>query len=144
MNSSLLRSLIIVGLVVFGGLYYYSGEVEERYREPARNYLDSALNRISSWQPSALRAELSRQTLAQVSDAQLVSLSEQYKHLGPYLRMDELRFSRLSGALSLFADAPRLSYSSKLYFEGGSAVMTATLTLQDQRFKLYNFNLTTP
>lgn len=144
MNSTLLRSFILVGLIAFGGLYYYSSQVEEQYGEPARSYLDTALSSISSWQPAALRAQLSRETLAQVNDKQLAGLSAQYQHLGQYQRMDELRFSRLSGALSLFADSPRLSYSSKLYFENGSAIMTATLTLQDQRFKLYNFNLATP
>ena len=144
MNSTLLRSFILVGLIAFGGLYYYSNQVEEQYGEPARSYLDTALSSISSWQPGALRAQLSRETLAQVNDKQLAELSAQYQHLGQYQRMDELRFSRLSGALSLFTDSPRLSYSSKLYFENGSAIMTATLTLQDQRFKLYNFNLATP
>ncbi len=144
MNNTLLRVFIIGGLVLFGSLYYYSGEVEDSYREPARNYLQRALLNISSWQASALTTALSRQTLAHVSDAQLSSLVEQYRHLGRYQRMDELRFSRLSGALSLFAEAPRLSYSSKIYFEKGAAIMTATLTLQDQRLKLYNFNLATP
>lgn len=141
MKNSALRLFIVAGLVLFGSLYYYSGEVEEHYQDNARRYLDGALQRVSSWQPAALKNELSQATLSHVSDAQLAELTSQYQHLGRYERMDELRFSRLSGALSLFADSPRLSYSSKIYFEQGQAVMTATLTLQDQRFKLYNFNL---
>lgn len=141
MKNSALRVFIVSGLILFGSLYYYSGEVEEHYADNARRYLDGALQRISSWESAALKAELSRTTLSHVSDSQLAELAEQYRSLGSYERMDELHFSRLSGALSLFSDAPRLSYSGKIYFDEGKAVMTATLTLQDQRFKLYNFNL---
>ena len=141
MKNTALRVFIIAGLILFGSLYYYSDQVEEHYEENARRYLDSALQRISSWEPEALKNELSQATLSHVSDAQLAELVEQYRSLGAYERMDELNFSQLSGALSLFAESPRLSYSGKIYFAHGAAVMTATLTLQDQRFKLYNFNL---
>lgn len=141
MKNTALRVFIVAGLVLFGSLYYYSGEVEKHYEDNARRYLSNALQRISSWETDALKEELSQATLSHVSDEQLAALAEQYRSLGAFDRMDELHFSRLSGALSLFAESPRLSYSGKIYFEQGAAVMTATLTLQNQRFKLYNFNL---
>ncbi|MFT4918981.1 MAG: hypothetical protein ACI8RU_001599 [Zhongshania aliphaticivorans] len=144
MRNPLLNIFIIASLILFGGLYYYSGQVEDHYSENAERYLKTALVSISSWQTEDLKAQLSTATLAQVDDQQLRKLCAEYARLGEFQRMGELQFSRLSGALSLFSEPPRLSYSSNVHFEHGSAVMTATLTLENQRFKLYNFNLGKP
>lgn len=144
MRNSALRLFILSGLILFGSLYYYSGEVEEHYAENARKYLDGALTRMSDWQPGSLKGELARETLLHVSDSQLQALTEEYRYLDTYQSMEELRFSRLSGALSLFADAPRLSYSALIHFSGGDAIMTATLTVEDERFKIYNLNFGKP
>lgn len=144
MRNPLLNTFIIASLVLFGGLYYYSGQVENHYSDNANRYLNAALTSISSWQTPDLKAQLSAATLAQVDDSQLDKLCAEYAQLGKFQRMEELQFSRLSGALSLFSEPPRLSYSSNVHFEHGSAVMTATLTLENQRFKLYNFNLGKP
>jgi hypothetical protein len=143
-RNPLLNIFIIASLILFGGLYYYSGQVEEHYSENAERYLKTALVSISSWQTEDLKAQLSAATLAQVDDQQLRKLCTEYARLGEFQHMGELQFSRLSGALSLFSEPPRLSYSSNVHFEHGSAVMTATLTLENQRFKLYNFNLGKP
>tara|TARA_R110000772_G_scaffold58976_1_gene133637 strand:- start:18026 stop:18478 length:453 start_codon:yes stop_codon:yes gene_type:complete len=143
-RNPLLNIFIIASLILFGGLYYYSGQVEDHYSENAERYLKTALVSISSWQTEDLKAQLATATLAQVDDQQLRKLCVEYARLGEFQRMGELQFSRLSGALSLFSEPPRLSYSSNVHFEHGSAVMTATLTLENQRFKLYNFNLGKP
>ncbi|WP_373082838.1 hypothetical protein [Zhongshania sp.] len=144
MRNPLLNTFIIASLVLFGGLYYYSGQVEDHYSENANRYLNATLTSISSWQTADLKAQLASETLAQVSDEQLSKLCAEYTHLGQFQRMDTLQFSRLSGALSLFSEPPKLSYSSNVHFEHGSAIMTATLTLENQRFKLYNLNLGAP
>ncbi len=144
MQNPLLKIFILASLALFGGLYYYSGQIEDHYSENAGRYLNVALADISSWQTADLKGQLSRETLSQVSDEQLSKLCADYAHLGQFQRMDELRFSRLSGALSMVSNPPKLSYSSNVHFEHGSAVMTATLTLENERFKLYNFNLGTP
>ncbi|MFT5888658.1 MAG: hypothetical protein ACI9BO_001481 [Zhongshania sp.] len=144
MRNPILNFFVICGLVVFGGLYFYSGSIEDHYKVNAERYLNASLESISSWQTADLKAQLSHATLAQVSDAQLAKLCDEYRHLGRFKSMDEPLFSRLSGAMSIIADAPKLSYSSNVRFENGSAVMTVTLTLEDDRFKMYNFNLGSP
>ena len=144
MRNPLLNTFIIASLVLFGGLYYYSGQVEDHYRDNASRYLNASLASISSWQAADLKAQLATETLAQVDDEQLSKLCAEYAHLGQFQAMDEPLFSRLSGALSLFSEPPKLSYSSNVHFEHGNAVMTATLTLENQRFKIYNFNLGKP
>ena len=50
MRNPLLNIFIIASLILFGGLYYYSGQVEEHYSENAERYLKTALVSISSWQ----------------------------------------------------------------------------------------------
>jgi hypothetical protein len=144
MRNPILNFFVICGLVVFGSLYFYSGSVEDHYKENAERYLNASLESISSWQSADLKAQLSRATLAQVGDEQLAKLCDEYRHLGKFESMDEPLFSRLSGAMSIIGDAPKLSYSSNVRFENGSAVMTVTLTLENDRFKMYNFNLGSP
>lgn len=141
MKNLSLRIFIIASLVLFGSLYYYSGEVEDHYQDNAQRYLEQTLTDIASWQPAALKAHLAEETLQQVSDDQLRNLADQYRHLGAFQDMAPAQLSRLSAALSLFSDKPRLSYTSRVRFAAGSATMTATLTLEDQHFKFYNLNL---
>ena len=96
MRNITLNVFVISGLLGFGGLYYYSGEVEDHYKANADRYLKASLEKISSW------------------------------------------------ALSILNHPPKLSYSSNVRFEHGSAIMTATLTLENQHFKYYNLNLGKP
>ncbi|MGJ8686368.1 MAG: hypothetical protein ACSHWQ_02730 [Spongiibacteraceae bacterium] len=141
MSNSLLRVFVIASLVLFGGLYFYSSNIEKHYKDGATRYLNVALENISDWQSHSLRAQLARETQHHVSNEQLTKLTDHYRHFGRFQSMDEPRLSRLSAALSAFSKHPRLSYSSQVHFEGGKAIMTATLTLEDERFKFYNFSL---
>jgi hypothetical protein len=136
-----LRIFVIASLVLFGSLYYYSGEVQDHYQDNASQYLDLALTEISRWDAEVLKDQLAREAKAQVSDEQLQTLMDHYRHLGRYQSMDSPQLSRLSAALSIFSDQAKLSYSSRVSFSEGSAIMTATLTVENQRFKLYNFSL---
>ncbi|WP_269618499.1 hypothetical protein [Zhongshania sp. BJYM1] len=144
MRNITLNVFVISGLLGFGGLYYYSGEVEDHYKDNANRYLKASLAKISSWDVQDLKSELGRETLDEVSDEQLQQLTDNYRHLGAFTSMDEPLFSRLSGALSILNHPPKLSYSSNVRFEHGSAIMTATLTLENQHFKYYNLNLGKP
>lgn len=144
MRNITLNVFVISGLLGFGGLYYYSGEVEAHYKSNADRYLKASLEKISSWEVGDLKSELGQETLKEVSDQQLTDLTASYRHLGAFSSMDEPSFSRLSGALSILNHPPKLSYSSNVRFEHGSAIMTATLTLEDQHFKYYNFSLGKP
>lgn len=139
--KNLLRLFVFASLVLFAMLYYYSGQVKDHYQENATRYLDQALGEISTWETPRLKALLAREALAQVDEETLRKLVDHYRHLGRYQSMDEPQLSRVSAALSLFGGVPKLSYSSRVRFENGTSIMTATLTLEDQRFKLYNFNL---
>lgn len=141
MRNTTLRIFILASLLLFGALYYYSGQVEQHYADNAPMYLRSALEEISAdWQADRLRAQLSVDTRDNVSDTQLAKLTAHYAHLGRFVTMDEPVFSRVSGALGIFADKPRLGYSSQVRFENGSAVMTATLTVEHERFRFYNLS----
>ena len=139
--KNLLRLFVFASLVLFAMLYYYSGQVKDHYQDNATRYLDQALTEISYWETSRMKPLLAQEALAKVSDETLKKLVDHYRHLGRYQSMDEPQLSRISAALSLFGGAPKLSYSSRVTFEHGKSVMTATLTLENQRFKLYNFNL---
>lgn len=143
MKNLSLKVFIIASILLFGGLYYYSGKVEQHYQANASRYLALALDDISTWQAPAMEALLASAAKQQVSQEQLQALMDHYSHLGRYVRMEEPTLTRLSAALSVFSDHPRLSYSSTVTFSGGNALMTATLTLEDQHFKIYNFNLGT-
>lgn len=144
MRNITVNVFVISGLLGFGGLYYYSGEVEAHYKVNADRYLAASLAKISSWDVNDLQAELGKETLEQVSEEQLQELTASYRHLGAFESMDEPLFSRLSGALSILNHPPKLSYSSNVRFEHGSAIMTATLTLEGEHFKYYNLNLGKP
>lgn len=141
MRNLSLKLFIIASLVLFGGLYYYSGEIEDHYQENASRYLDQSLRAIANWQPEEIKMRLAPEAQANVSDAQLAKLCRHYEHLGAFVSMEEPKLSRLSAALSVFGGQPRLSYSSRVTFSNGSAVMTSTLVLKDRRFRFYNFNL---
>ncbi|GAB3368912.1 hypothetical protein NCG89_08040 [Spongiibacter taiwanensis] len=143
MKNISLKVFVIAGILLFGSLYYYSGEVEEHYQANASRYLELALNDISTWQAPALEALLARAARQQVSQEQLQSLMDHYSHLGRFESMEPPKLTRLSAALSIFSEQPRLTYGSNVTFSNGHAVMTATLTLEDQHFKIYNFNLGT-
>ncbi|MBD2859982.1 hypothetical protein IB286_13315 [Spongiibacter sp. KMU-158] len=140
MRNTTLRLFVLASLILFGMLYYYSGQVEKHYAENSSKYLNNALSSISDWQASSLREQLSRDTQSTVSDAQLEKLTQHYAHFGKFVSMEEPVLSRVSAALSVFADKPRLGYSSRVKFEKGSAIMTATLTIEDERFKFYNLS----
>ncbi len=140
MRNNTLRIFILASLLLFGALYFYSGQVEDHYRDNATKFLRVALSDISSWEIEPLRSRLSRDTVDAVSNESLRKLLDHYRHLGAFQSMEEPVFSRVSGALSVFADKPRLGYSSRVQFEHGSAIMTATLTVEDQHFRFYNLS----
>lgn len=145
MTAPLLKPLnlfILCCLVIFGLLYYYSGQQEAQFRDSSHFYLESVLTDISRWQPEILRHHLAPEARARVSDSQLESVLAQYRPLGPLVSMDEPVLSRLSAALSAFTDQRRLSYSFEARFEQGRALVTATLLERDGQFSLYNFNIT--
>ncbi len=128
-------------LLVFGGLYYYATEQDDKHSAQARLYLENALSEISSWQPEALRHHLTPAAREAVSNEQLYQVLEQYRPLGKFKSLHSLQFSTLTAALSVFGEEKRLSYSFPARFENGEALVTATLAVHEGQFRLYNFSI---
>lgn len=144
LRGKFLHITIVVILLVVGGLYYYSGRQQQRYDAEATAYLRSALTDIGSWQAAALRRQLAPEALATADNTQIEALLSRYRPLGSFRHLQDLKFARLSAALSLFSDKTLLGYSATAYFSDGNAHLAATLVLRDGRFHLYNFNLSRP
>lgn|SRR5690606_12413352 len=137
-----LVSLII--LCAVGALYWYSGQQQERYDASASAYLSNALADISSWERSALQRHLDDEALRTLSTEQLDAIAERYRPLGAFVKVEELQFTRLTAALSLFSNKRLLSYNGRAQFRQGSANVTATLIVRDGQFRVYNLSLSTP
>lgn len=137
-----LNLFVLACLLIIGGLYFYSGQQEGRYRDTAVPYLRSAMHDISEWEVDAIWPHLSPQAQEVVTREQLGNLLVRYQPLGEFSTMEEPEFSRLAAVLSLLSPGRKISYSFKAYFENGEASVTATLSVdEDGSFSLYNFNL---
>jgi len=143
LNKPLQLATIVI-LAVVGSLYWYAGKQQERYDAAATQFLTQALTDIASWDPNALRRHLSDEALHAIDDAQLVALTDRYRSLGMFKRIDELQFTRLTAALSLFSGNTLLSYHGIAHFDHGSAALTATLVVRDGQIRLYNFSFANP
>ena len=135
---------ILAILLAVGGLYLYGGQQERRHDEAARTYLQQALTDISRWQPGALERHLAAPALAAVTPEQRQALLDRYRPLGALASLQDVRYERLTAALSVFSSNTLLGYSAEARFAHGTAHFTATLVLEDGRFRLYNFNLSSP
>jgi hypothetical protein len=108
LNKPLQLATIVI-LAVVGSLYWYAGKQQQRYDAAATQFLTQALADIARWEPEALRRQLSDEALSAIDDAQLVALTDRYRSLGAFKRIDEMQFTRLTAALRIsIAAAPRL------------------------------------
>jgi len=139
-----LHLAMLVVLAIAAALYLYSMQIEKRYDDGARNYLQRTLADVSNWQPQTLRRHLAPAAQQAVSEEQLTALVQRYATLGAYRRIDDLRFARLTAALSLLKGDTLLGYSGTVHFEQGSAHLSAMLQVESGQYHLYNFNLSTP
>lgn len=136
-----LHAFVGICLLIFAALYYYASEQDDKHSQQARFYLEETLADISSWQPDALQHHLTPEARAAVSNEQLYQVVDQYRELGRFKSMDTPQFSTLTAALSVFGSEQRLSYSFPARFEGGEALVTATLTVTGGSYSLYNFSI---
>jgi hypothetical protein len=139
-----LQIVLIAILCVVGSLYWYAGRQQERYDAAATAYLRQALTAIGGWHSVALRRHLADEALSAASDAQLEAMVERYRPLGAFQDLQDVKFARLTAALSLFGSDTLLSYHGQARFANGSAQLTATLVVRDGSFRLYNFSLSSP
>lgn len=139
-----LHIAILAILLAVGGLYLYGGQQQQRHDEAARAYLQQALADISRWQPDALDRHLADRARAAVTAEQQRALLDRYRALGELQSLQDVRYERLTAALSAFSGDTLLGYSAEARFAHGTAHVTATLILEDGRLRLYNFNLGSP
>lgn len=139
-----LHAIIIATLVVVGALYWYSHRQEQHYGPAAERYVRHALIDFGAWQRERIKPRLAPPTLAAINDTQLDALTERYRALGAFKRVDDLQFARLSAALSFFSSTILLSYQGTAVFENGSATFAITLVARDGSLQIYNFSFGNP
>jgi hypothetical protein len=131
-------------LAAAAGFWFYSGQLRDRYQEPASRYLAVALTDISRWQPEAVEYHLAPEARAVISAEQLTALAARYRELGRFENLDNLEFARISALAPLLGGERLLNYGGDVRFANGQAHLTATLVERDGQLRLYNFNLSSP
>jgi hypothetical protein len=140
MPTNYLRIAVLIMLVLFTSLYFYTDKQQQRYQAIAEPAVSNILLDISSWQAADMRKHLSQQANQTLSPEQLETLLSQYRPLGKLLSVNELFFSHLMSVFSLLGE-PRVSYTGTATFENGPASLTLTLVEQRDHFLIYNLNL---
>lgn len=139
-----LMMLSVVLLLIAGALYFQAGQMERRYQDEAERYLRQTLTELSDWRGSTLRGHLSDEARAVVDDASADRLLAEYRGLGALRRLEDIRFSRLSSALSVFSRQRRLGYSATGHYEDGQVDVTVTLLAAPDGLRIYNINFGRP
>ena len=141
MSKSTLMAACAALVFVFAALYIKTGNDEKYYAETAVPWLERTMADIATWQAQALRSKLSPEASAVISDEQINALMNRFRRLGDFNDFSDLRFNRLTRALSLIGQT-RISYDGVAVFSHGEAPFTVTLNSQpDGQFSMYNFNL---
>lgn len=139
-----LNVTILAVLAIAATLYLYAAQQERHHDAAARAWLQRALLDIGRWETAALHRHLAAPARETVSQEQLRALVERYRPLGAFEGLDELQFTRLTAALSLFSGDTLLGYRAQARFAHGSAQLSAVLMAEDGDYRFYNFNLSNP
>jgi hypothetical protein len=139
-NKSQLRITTLLLLTVCIGLYFYTSSQQDYYDQYAKPVAATILNDISSWQQSALENHLSAEARQTLNDQQLGQLVDHYRQFGELQSLQELQFSRLASALSLFGK-PRINYQTNARFSSGEAHINLTLIPAANSYKIYNLTI---
>lgn len=121
--------------------YYYTNTEQDKYANTAIPFLADSVKDIASWQSDVLFDYLSPEARRLLTKEQLQAFVDEFSSLGRFQRIDEPEFSRISSILSIFSSSKKISYTATVFYEHGSAIMTATLTERGGVYKFYNFNL---
>lgn len=143
MLSNQLRLVVIIILIVLAALYVYTGKQESYYQSTAPNQISYMLQDIDSWEAKELNQHLSAEAKAVVSPSQLANVLTLYRPLGRFQHIEELHFSRLASALSLFGKT-YISYSGYVQYSSGRAELTITLVPEGNRLAISNINMSSP
>jgi hypothetical protein len=140
MANNGLRIAVLVLVIAFIVLFYYSGTQQQYYQATAEPVVATILGDVSSWEIQAMRQHLSTAADQTIDDNQLKQLLDQYRPLGQLVAVDTLQFSRLMSVFSLLGDT-RISYSGSARFEHGPADFTLTLEESGGVFSIYNLTI---
>ncbi len=139
--KTLLRFIVFLFLTSFVMLFFYTTQEKNHYQRSSEQAIHQILSEISSWQKTDLFRHLAPETKQTVGDAQLEELLNHYRGFGRFNSIDELGFSRMASAFSLFGEK-RINYSGAAYFDVGLVNLNITLVERDGFFLVYNFSLT--
>ncbi|WP_145999170.1 hypothetical protein [Oceanicoccus sp. KOV_DT_Chl] len=140
MNTDNLRMATLVLLILCVGLYFYTGEQQDFYDRHAKPVAENMLQELSQWRREALLKYLSDEARQTLTESQINKLLDHYRQFGQLKSIDDLEFSRLASALSLFGRA-HINYRSDASFSGGRAHINITLTPAPSGYKIYNFSI---
>ena len=141
MQVQTLRFIVFTLLTLVVMLYFYTGQQKTYYQGTALPAVGKILTEISSWEKHALLRNLTPEAQQAVSDAQLEELLNQYRRFGRFHSVEELNFSRMMSAFSLFGEK-RVNYSGVAKFDAGLVNINITLVARGGFFLIYNFSLT--
>lgn len=139
-NKNILRIFLVIILMILAGLYIHTNKQEEFYQKHALPEVTQILSEISDWKPESLSRRLSDETKRSITSQQMATLLAQYRHLGPFLAVKQLEFSKLMSAMTLFGEN-RISYQGIVEFESGNSDITLTLLETDGVYQIYNLNI---
>lgn len=143
MNNEQLRSVSLVLLVIFAALYFYTWRQQQFYDQSAMPAIEQMLKEISQWQKQPLLDHLSDEARHTLSDEQLDTLLQHYRKFGELKAVNELQFSKLASALSLFGGT-RINYQGTASFTSGPADINITVVPYGNSYQIYNLALSTP
>lgn len=143
MNNEQLRTVCLVLLVLFAGLYFYTYRQQSYYDQSARPAIERILGEISQWQKQTLLDHLSEDARQTLNDQQLEQLLAHYRTFGELKSIGDMQFSKLASALSLFGQK-RINYQGTAQFSSGPADINITVVPYGDDYRIYNFALSAP
>lgn len=141
MQVQILRLVVFGLMTVVVMLYFYTSQQKTYYQRTALPAVAQILSDISSWEKQTLMRNLTPEARQTVSDAQLEELLNQYRQFGRFRSLEELDFSRMVSAFSLFGEE-RVNYSGTANYDAGLVNVNITLVARGGFFLIYNFALT--
>lgn len=135
-------NLAVAGLLVlFCGLYVYTGKQADKYAQTAVPWLEQNMPAITTWKVEETWKRLAPEAKAIIDQRQLDAIINRYELMGIYKGMESPEFSRLASALSVLSGDAKINYSAKTHFSNADAILTITLVQRQGEFMIYNMNL---
>lgn len=140
MTTDQLRVICLFLLCTFVGLYFYADRQQDYYDSRAKPVAEQLLQEISNWEQATLLKHLSNEAQSTLDQQQLNKLLAHYRQFGQLQSLDNLEFSKMASALSLFGKK-HINYQSDASFTGGRVHINLTLIPYGDGYKIYNFTI---